>query len=183
VLLPRISRTATYHPPVHERERFDRPATARGRHVQRRPDQAPQEPLLDLQRQVGNQAFTLLVQRAPGDRPAPTDAPGKRKPKPPKKSPPAKKAEDIRARIIKYETLKGEGVITIAAGTDQGVKVGMAGSLLGKDGAEVADFVIEKVGGTSVAHIKATQDQVSANPYVIIKASQFEDVDLTGKEF
>src|SRR3970282_2275612 len=99
------------------------------------------------------------------------------------KAPPPKKAGDIRARIIKYETVKGEGVITIAAGTEQGVKVGMSGSLLDKDGGEVADFVIEKVGGPAGAHVKATQDQVGANPYVIIKASQFEDVDLRGKEF
>jgi hypothetical protein len=168
---------------VNEREPLDRPATARGRHVQRRPAQAPQDPLLDLQRQVGNQAFTLLVQRAPGDRPAPTDAPGKRKPKPPKQSPPAKKAEDIRARVIGFSTDKEGGVITIAAGADQGVKVGMSGSLLNKDGAEYADFIIEKVGGTSVAHVKATQDQVSAYPYVIIKASKFEDVDISDKEF
>jgi hypothetical protein len=167
---------------VHLRDTHARPPAQRRTAGPRATPQSATDQLLDLQRQVGNQAFAMLVQRAPAG-PAPTDAPGRRKPKPPKKSPPPKKTADFKARIIGFATDKEGGVITIAAGADQGVKVGMTGSLLNKDGAEYADFIIEKVTGTSVAHVKATQDQVSANPYVIIKASKFEDVDLRGKEF
>lgn len=165
-----------------------RPGSKRATHARAdTPAEGRDDYLLDLQRRFGNAAVTTLVQRAPKDRPATTDAPGRRrKPKKDgsKKEPPKKAAADIRARIIKIETDKGESLITIASGTDQGVKVGMAGSLIKADGTEVADFVIERAGGgVSWAHIKATQDQVNANPNVIIKASKFEDESQAGKEF
>jgi hypothetical protein len=165
--------------------RRSRHAIQRAQTLQRAKPPRPEDDLLDLQRLAGNEAVAHLVQRAPRDRPASTDAPGARRKKPPKgKGPPAKTAEDIRARVVKYEVVKGEGMIGIASGVDQGVKVGMTGSLLAANGSESADFVIDQVvGGISYAHIKATQDQVNSNPYVIIKASQFEDVDLTDKEF
>jgi hypothetical protein len=144
--------------------------------------------LLDLQRRFGNAAVTTLVQRAPRNRPASTDAPGRR-PKPKKrggstKAPPKKAAADIRARVIKFETDKGESLITIASGLDQGVKVGMDGSLVKPNGTEVADFVIEKAqAGVSWAHVKATHDQVNENPNVLIKASKFVSESQAGKEF
>lgn len=125
--------------------------------------------------------MAALVQRAPKDRPAPTDAPGtKRKPKKPA---PKKAVADIRARVIGYRVQDGQALITISAGSEHGVRVGMAGSLLA-DGKEYADFVVEKVsGGTCLAGVKATQDQVSANPSAIIKASKFTEEDLSDKEF
>ena len=168
---------------MHLRDPHARPSAQRRSAGPRAASATATDQLLELQRQVGNQAFATLVQRAPSG-PAPTDAPGKRAPKPPKKKSPApRKTADFKARIIGYATDKEGGIITIAANADQGVKVGMAGSLLNKDGSEYADFIIEKVAGTSIAHVKATQDQVGANPYAIIKASKFEDVDLRGKEF
>ena len=76
------------------------------------------------------------------------------------------------------------GLITISSGTDQGVQVGMRGSLVKSDGTEYADFEIEKAaGGVSSAHVTATQDQVGANPYVVIKASKFVSESLARKEF
>jgi len=101
---------------------------------------------------------TLLVQRAPKDRPTSTDAPGRRRPPNKKEAPPKKAAADLRARVIRYAIVNGEGLITIASGTDQGVRVGMSGSLVKSDGTEYADFTIEKVtGGTSMAYVKATR--------------------------
>jgi hypothetical protein len=166
--------------------RRSRPAIQRDHALQRARTPRPEDDLLDLQRLAGNEAVANLVQRAPRDRPASTDAPGARRKKPPakEKGPPAKTAEDIRARVVKYEVVKGEGLIGIASGTDQGVKVGMTGSLIAANDTESADFVIERVaGGISYARIRATQDQVNSNPYVVIKASQFEDVNLGDKEF
>ncbi|HLX34131.1 MAG TPA: hypothetical protein VKR30_02695 [Candidatus Limnocylindrales bacterium] len=146
----------------------------------RRPE-AGRHPLLDLQRSAGNQAVGLLVQRAPKETPAPTDAPGSR-PKPAKPAP-QKAAADIHARVLKFEVDQGHGYITISAGSDQGVKVGMAGALLEGD-KETADFTEEKVTeGRSWAHVAATQDQVGRSTGVLIKASKFKDEDQTGKEF
>jgi hypothetical protein len=158
----------------------------------RRPDapvvEAGQNPLLELQRTAGNQAVSQLVQRAPMDAavpldaPATTDAPGA-KPKPAKPAP-NKAVSDIKARVIGLQVDQGQLVITISAGTEQGVKVGMAGSLVEADGKEYADFTIEKAGGgTAIAHVKATQDQVSKNPGVVIKASKFSEPDLGDKQF
>jgi hypothetical protein len=131
---------------------------------------------------VGNQAVGLLVQRAPKDRPAPTDAPGSH-PKPAKPAP-KKAASDIRARVIRFDIDDGKSRITMSAGSEQGVKVGMAGSLLEAGDKEYEDFTVEKLdGGTSSAHVKATQDQVSANPRVIIKASKFAEEDLSDKSY
>ena len=140
-------------------------------------------PLLDLQRAAGNQAVAGLVQRAPMDAPGSTDAPGAH-PKPAKPAPKQKAASDIRARVISLQTDQGQALITISAGSEQGVKAGMSGSLLAADGKEYADFAVEEVkGGTCKAHVKATQDQVSANPSVIIKASKFTDEDLSDKQY
>jgi hypothetical protein len=144
---------------VHARERATRRSTKGVRALGR----APAERLADdlfrsLQRSVGNRAVTLLVQRAPKDRPTSTDAPGRRRPPNRKEAPPKKAAADIRARVIRYAIVNGEGLITIASGTDQGVRVGMSGSLVKSDDTEYADFTIEKVtGGTSMAYVKATR--------------------------
>jgi len=153
----------------------------------RRPETAGAEggghPLLDLQRAAGNQAVAGLVQRAPMDAPGSTDAPGTH-PKPAKPAPTQKAPSDVRARVIGFQMDKGQALITISAGSEQGVKAGMNGSLLEADGKEYADFMVEEVkGGTCKAHVKATQDQVSANPSVIIKASKFTDQDLSDKQF
>lgn len=174
---------------MHSPDHAPRPASKRT--TQARDAGSPEgreDYLLDLQRRFGNAAVTTLVQRAPKDRPASTDAPGRR-PKPKKgrgttKAPPKKAAADIRARVIKLEIDKGEALITIASGQDQGVKVGMDGSLVKPNGTEVADFIIEKAaGGVSWAHVKATLDQVRENPSVLIKASKFVSESQAGKEF
>lgn len=174
---------------MHSPEHAPRPASKRSTNVRDSSSaEGRDDYLLDLQRRFGNAAVTTLVQRAPRDRPASTDAPGRsRKPKKrggSTKAPPKKAAADIRARVIKFDTDKGESLITIASGQDQGVKVGMDGSLVKANGTEVADFVIEKAaGGVSWAHVKATHDQVNANPNVLIKASKFVSESMAGKEF
>lgn len=158
-------------------QRLDAPVRRADPNGQRRGD----ADLLDLQRQIGNRAVTTLVQRAPRDRPATTDAPGSH-PKPGKPAP-KQAAADIPARVLKFETDKDQGLITLSRGTEAGVKLGMAGSLLA-DGKEYADFTIEKVdGGTSKAHVSATQDQVGHGPSAIIKASKFKEESQAGKEF
>jgi hypothetical protein len=138
-----------------------------------------QHQLLHLQRQVGNVAVTRLLQR---DRPASTDAPWASKhhskPKAPAKLP------DVHARVIAVRIDDGKTVITIAAGPDQGVQVGMEGSLIQSSGREVADFTIETAHGrVSTAHIGAIPDQIYANPNVVIKASRFAPESMEGKEF
>ena len=144
--------------------------------AQRAPE--PQNQLLDLQQQYGNAAVTRLVQRTPKDRPASTDAPGHHDKAPAKKAP----AADIHARVIKSDIDQDMVRITIGSGPDQGVQVGMAGSLVKANGMEVADFTIETASGrVSTAHVKVILDQVNADPNVIIKASSFESQE--GKEF
>jgi hypothetical protein len=60
----------------------------------------------------------------------------------------------------------------------------MSGSLLLANGTEYADFTIEKASGrVSSAHVRATSDQVNANPHVVIKASSFASESMEGKEF
>ena len=158
--------------------------TSRAR-IQRSADQ-PQDDLLDLQRRFGNTAVTELVQRAPRDRPASTDIADVGGAKhgglaePPAKKP----TEDIHARVIKFDIDDGMGRITIASGPDQGVQVGMSGSLVTSKGTEYADFVIESAEGRiSIAHAQVNLDQVSANPQVVIKASSFSGESQAGKEF
>ena len=59
---------------------------------------------------------------------------------------------------------------------------GLSGLLLGKEANP--DFTIEKVsGGTSEAHVKATLDEVNADPAVLVKASTLADDSQEGKEF
>ncbi len=159
--------------------------TSRAR-IQRSTEQ-PQDDLLDLQRRFGNTAVTELVQRAPRDRPASTDVAdlggakhGGRPAEQPAKEPTA----DIHARVIKFDIDDGMGRITIASGPDQGVQVGMSGSLVTSKGTEYADFVIESAEGrVSIAHAQVNLDQVSANPQVVIKASSFSSESQAGKEF
>lgn len=122
-----------------------------------------------------------MVQRAPKDGPASTDAPGAHRK--PTKEAPKKAAADIRARVLKFEIDKGQGLITLSVGSEGGVKAGMPGSLL-ENGKEYADFTIDQVsGGTSKAHVGATQDQISRGPSAIIKASKFKEESQAGKEF
>jgi hypothetical protein len=160
--------------------------TARPR-VQRSADE-PQDDLLDLQRRFGNTAVTELVQRAPRDRPASTDiadVAGGAKHRGHPAEPPAKQpTADIHARVIKIDIDEGGTRITIASGPDQGVQVGMSGSLVTSKGREVADFAIESAEGrVSIAHLQATFDQVRADPQVVIKASSFAGESQAGKEF
>jgi hypothetical protein len=141
------------------------------------PDE-PRHQLLGLQRQVGNAAVARLIQRAPKDRPASTDAPwASKKPKAPTKKP-----EDIHARVIKAEIDGGKTLITIGSGPDQGVRVGMSGALVSEKGKELQDFTIETADGRiSKAYIDTILDEVRRNPNVVIKASSF--VSMEGKEF
>jgi hypothetical protein len=137
--------------------------------------------LLDLQRRAGNAAVTTMVQRDPKDRPASTDNPGAKKK--PAKEAPRKAAADITARVLKFEIDSKQALITLSVGSEGGVKLGMAGSLLEK-GKEYADFTIDHVsGGSSKAHLSVTQDQVSRGPTAIIKASKFKEESQAGKEF
>ena len=151
--------------------------------MQRSADE-PQDDLLELQRRFGNTAVTELVQRAPRDPPASTDiadvAGGAKHRGHPAKQPTA----DIHARVIKIDIDEGGTRITIASGPDQGVQVGMSGSLVTSKGREVADFAIESAEGrVSIAHLQATFDQVRADPQVVIKASSFAGESQAGKEF
>ena len=169
---------------VFSREELSRQAASEAvRDLARRTPEVPHVRLDALQRTSGNAAVTNLLQRAPRERAASTDAPGARhhgsKPAP-KKAPPA----DVHARVIKYDIDQDEGLITIASGPDQGVEVGMSGSLLLANGSEYADFTIEQASGrVSHAHVHATSDQVNANPMVVIKASTFAPESMEGKEF
>lgn len=176
---------------MHTHEQASRQAVRRTSSVraQRTPEE-PEDDLLNLQRRFGNAAVTTLVQRAPRDRPASTDvadlAGGHRRHGRSSTGAPKKAVADIHARVIKYDIDQDQALITIASGPDQGVQVGMSGSLLLSDGTEYADFVIEKASGrVSSAHLplgQATEDQVSANPQVVIKASKFVNKNV-GKEF
>lgn len=166
--------------PVHARERVTRQSPQ----GVRAPGRAPAERLEDdlfnsLQRSVGNRAVTLLVQRAPKDRSAPTDAPGAKKaPKKGPKEAPAR-ASDFKARIIGLHVVGGKTVITIANG-DRPAQAGMPGSLLEKRAedrpeAEYEDFFIDSVkGGTCTAFVSATMDRIKPYPYVNVKASKYE---------
>ena len=149
----------------------------------------PQDYLLDLQQKLGNAAVTRLIQRAPRDRPASTDIAdvgggSKHHGHSADKSAPKKAAADIHARVIKYEIDQGRGLITIGSGPDQGVQVGMSGALVNSHGTEYADFTIEDAAGrVSHAHVDASEDQVSAEPQAVIKASAFSSESMEGKEF
>jgi hypothetical protein len=155
--------------------------------VQRSAEQ-PEDYLLDLQRRFGNAAVSGLVQRAPRERAASTDVAdlggGPKHRGHAAKAPPKKSVADVHARVIKYDVDQGQGRITIASGPDQGVQVGMSGSLVRSNGTEYADFTIETAEGrVSSAHVEATEDQVNANPMVVIKASSFSGESQEGKEF
>ena len=147
-----------------------------------------QDDLLDLQRRFGNTAVTEMVQRAPRERPASTeiaDVAGGKKRRGRPAPPPAKApTPDIHARVIKIDIDEAGTRITIASGPDEGVQVGMSGSLVTSKGREVADFVVESAEGrVSIAHVQATFDQVRADPEVVIKASSFAGESQAGKEF
>ena len=171
--------TSAQDPKRASRRRANR---ATGAHRQSTPEQ-PQHRLLGLQRQVGNAAVSRILQRTPRDRPASTDAPWASKHHRSKPAP-AKKAPDVHARVIKYDIIHDKTMITIASGPDQGVQVGMSGSLVQANGREVADFVIESAEGrVSRAFVDAIPDQVIANPHVVVKASSFVPESMEGKEF
>jgi len=171
---------------IYRKKRCRRAARATRRTRTQASPEEPRHRLLELQRQVGNAVVARLIQRTPRDRPQSTDAPWVKRPKRPKPKP-AKKLPDIRARVIKYEIDKGRTLITIGSGPEQGVQVGMIGSLVHKDGREVTqagDFTIESaVGRISRAYIDAIPDQIIADPQVVIKASRFEPESMEGKEF
>jgi hypothetical protein len=162
---------------LHEQaiaERLDR---------QRRPQAAsPRHPFLELQEAAGNSAVTGLIQRR--DRPASTDAPGAHhKPKHHKEAP-KQPAPDIHGRVVKIDIDHDVPVITIAKGSDHGVKVGMPGSMV-ENGKEIADFTIETVTGAwSTAHVpQTTFDMLKRADDAVIKASQFHEESQEGKEF
>jgi hypothetical protein len=165
---------------VYSHEEMSRKAADEA--IRRAPEQ-PREQLRDLQRKSGNAAVARLVQRAPRESAASTDAPGRHGHSGDKPAP-KKAAADIHARVIKYDIDQEMGFITIASGPDQGVQVGMTGSLMLTNGTEYVDFTIETASGrVSHAHVHATADQVNANPDAVIKASQFAPENMEGKEF
>ena len=145
-------------------------------------DAPPSAPLLELQRASGNAAVSRLIQRKDG--PASTDAPGAHH-GPAKEKPAQKAAEDVHARVLKFEIAEeGLALVTLSAGSAQGVQDGMPGSMLEENGKEYADFTVEGTqGGMCKARFKATQDMVSRGSNAIIKASQFKPESQAGKEF
>ena len=165
---------------VQSRERELRDREEPVRHREGTTADHPRNRVHDHQHVSGNRAIARLHQRKDG--PASTDVADTAGHKHGPKAPP-KKVEDIHARVIKYEIDDGKTLSTIASGPDQGVKVGMSGSLLSPSGKEVVDFTIEQAEGrVSKAHVEAIPDQVRANSDVIIKASTFHD-ENEGKEF
>ncbi len=147
---------------------------------ERRDPEAPASRVLELQKHFGNAAVARLLQRAPHDGPASTDAPGATGSAP--GPAPRKLTEDIHARVLAYAVDEGRGKITIGSGPDQGVQVGMTGTLL-NGSKEVADFTIEEAKGrVSWAHVQSTQDQMGSDANVIIKASSAPP-SMEGKEF
>ncbi len=146
----------------------------------RRDSGVPESRVLELQRHSGNAAVARLLQRAPHDGPASTDAPGATGSSP--GPAPKKVTEDIHARVLAYSVDEGRGKITIGSGPEQGVQVGMTGTLL-NGSKEVADFTIEEAKGrVSWAHVQSTQDQMGSDGNVIIKASSAPP-SMEGKEF
>ncbi len=145
-----------------------------------------QERILGLQRAYGNAAVARVVQRAPRDRPATTDAPGAHHDAGHHgKEGPKKPVADIHARVLKVDIDEGKTRITIGSGSDQGVQVGMEGSLIEENGKEYVDFTVESVqGGICRAHVEAIPDQINRGPNAIIKASKFVPPESqAGKEF
>ena len=134
---------------------------------------APEAPvtwLVGLQQSVGNAAVAGLMQRAPRERPASTDAPGRRPAAKPARN--RAKMKDIRGRVIHVSVERGMTRIAISAGPDQGVEEGMAGYLAGADGKSYEDFEIDKIRGrASIAYVRATVDQVTRNPDAVITPS------------
>jgi hypothetical protein len=166
--------------PVHERalrqaadeEARDRPDPVEALH-----------PLVELQRAAGNAALARLIQRK--DAPASTDAPGAHPGHGGKLPEKQKPAADIHARVLKFELDQGMALVTLSAGSAQGVQDGMPGSMLEESGKEWVDFTVEgTAGGMCKARFKATQDQVNRSPNAVIKASQFKPPESqAGKEF
>jgi hypothetical protein len=159
---------------------------ATGEEAREREDQRnlPQSPLAELQRSAGNAAVARLIQRK--DAPASTDAPGAHAGGGKKPAEKQKPAEDVHARVLKFE-VDGDGLalVTLSAGSAQGVADGMPGSMLGESGKEYADFTTEgTAGATCKARFRATQDMVSRGPNAVIKASQYKPPESqAGKEF
>jgi hypothetical protein len=147
------------------------------------PDTAAEEPhhrLLGLQRKIGNAAVTQIVQRE--SKAASTDAPWAKHH--PKSKPPANKAPDVHARIIGLMIVNDRTRITIGSGPEQGVKVGMPGSVVYPSGREAADFTIDEAEGrVSKAFVDLIPDQIHEARQVVIKASRFTPESMEGKEF
>jgi hypothetical protein len=80
------------------------------------------------------------------------------------------KADPITARVIKNEVQGSDVVITVAAGSDQGVAQGWNGQVLRGDsdsGLDGGSFKVIRVGKReAVGKVKLTIDQVAANPRV-----------------
>ena len=87
--------------------------------------------------------------------------------------------------MLKFELDQGLALVTLSAGSAQGVQDGMPGSMLEENGKEWVDFTVEgTAGGTCKARFQGTQDQVSRGPGAIIKASQYKPPESqAGKEF
>ena len=156
--------------PVHARDDLRRDPS-RVKSGSTRALDTPTDRILDLQQSWGNAAVARLVQRAPKDRPASTDAPGYKKP--PKKGPDRSKMPDIKSRVIGVSIEQGMTKIAIGVGPDQGVEEGMAGYLAKPDGKPYKDFEIHDIrGAASYAYVDAIVDEVRANSNVVITPSK-----------
>lgn len=97
---------------------------------------------------------------------------------------PRRPTADIRARVLATSVVEGAARITIGSGRQQGVEVGMSGSLLGPDGKETADFTIDEVEfRLARANVPATFDQVKTSTDVVIKAASFTPENMDDKQF
>jgi hypothetical protein len=79
-------------------------------------------------------------------------------------------ADPVTGRVIKNEVQGSDVIITIAAGTDQGVSKGWAGKVMRGDSdtpMEGGEVMVIRVGKReTVGKVHLTTDQISANPRV-----------------
>lgn len=92
--------------------------------------------------------------------------------------------KDVHARIVGVSIEGGLTKITIASGPQQGIQVGMKGSLVGPNGKEYKDFEIaDAEGRVSHAYVEATPDEVRAHDHVVVHASGLAQPPVRDQQF
>lgn len=80
-------------------------------------------------------------------------------------------AHDYHSRVLSVSVEKNSSKILVSGGFQQGVTIGMTGTLMGKSG-PYAHFEIEEVKDKySTAHVKAIPDEIHAHSDVLINPS------------